>query len=201
VAFDMTKIFFTSDWHIGHNNIIKYCNRPFNSVDEMNRALLANYQAVVGEQDYCYFLGDMCMGDRVKGLPLFRQLPGKKILITGNHDLVFRIHERPNADKYAPLYYAAGFVEIHNELILSLPETTLRLYHFPYRDALQEDSHGYEARFQQYRLANDGLWLLHGHTHQIEKISGKNSIHVGVDAWDFKPVAFEDILYLCSVSQ
>jgi calcineurin-like phosphoesterase family protein len=191
----MSKIYFTSDWHIGHENIITYCQRPFANVNEMNASLIANYNARVTDEDTCYFVGDICLGDRQVNLKLFQQLRGTRILITGNHDAVFRITDQPKARKHLELYMQAGFSEIHDHLVLHLPEFSrpIRLYHFPYIGSLVEDSQGHEARFSHYRIPDDGTLLLHGHTHQKERRSGPNSIHVGVDAWNYQIVSLAEI--------
>jgi calcineurin-like phosphoesterase family protein len=75
------KYFFTGDTHFGHFNILKYCNRPFNSIEEMDRVLIENWNSVVGEKDMVFHLGDFCF----KTNPVER-LKGKIILIKGNHD-------------------------------------------------------------------------------------------------------------------
>ena len=83
----MEKIFFTSDTHFGHANIIKYCARPFASVQEMNRELIARWNAVVGPRDTVYHLGDFAFGKASEAPTFLRKLNGaKKILIRGNHD-------------------------------------------------------------------------------------------------------------------
>jgi calcineurin-like phosphoesterase family protein len=58
----MAKVFFTSDTHFNHANIISYCSRPFSSADEMNREIIARWNAVVGPEDTVYHLGDFAMG-------------------------------------------------------------------------------------------------------------------------------------------
>ena len=60
---DTGKIFWTSDSHYFHNNILKYCNRPFGSVEAMNEALVANWNSVVKPDDHVYHLGDFCFGN------------------------------------------------------------------------------------------------------------------------------------------
>ena len=60
--FDGDKVFFTSDTHFNHANIIKFCERPFGSIEEMNEALIANWNRVVGKDDIVFHLGDFCFG-------------------------------------------------------------------------------------------------------------------------------------------
>jgi len=62
----MVNNWFTSDFHLGHRNIIRYCGRPFASVEQMDAAILANLNKLVGADDVLYFLGDFCLGDRIK---------------------------------------------------------------------------------------------------------------------------------------
>lgn len=77
-------IWFTSDLHLGHANIIKYCKRPFTTVDEMNSKLIQNWNALVKPQDSVYVIGDFAFSRTPA--PLFDALNGGKHLIKGNHD-------------------------------------------------------------------------------------------------------------------
>jgi calcineurin-like phosphoesterase family protein len=86
----MAEVFLISDTHFGHNNIIKYCNRPYENVDEMDSALIKNWNSVVGPNDKVYHLGDLTMNP--KHLWIMDHLNGTKILIKGNHD-IFPIKE------------------------------------------------------------------------------------------------------------
>ena len=81
----MSDIWFVSDLHFGHNNIISYCQRPWTSVEEMDQALVDNWNEFVRGNDIVYCLGDMAFHnyDRIG------QLNGIKVLVPGNHD-----HER-----------------------------------------------------------------------------------------------------------
>lgn len=80
-------IWFTSDTHFFHNNIIRYCNRPFNDVEEMNEKLIENWNRVVKKGDLVYHLGDVWMGGtQSQHGHLMSRLNGGKRLIVGNHD-------------------------------------------------------------------------------------------------------------------
>jgi len=78
------NIFFTSDTHFGHKNILKYCNRPFVNVEEMDEVMIERWNGRIGKNDSVYHLGDFSFSSNPK--TYFERLNGKKILIIGNHD-------------------------------------------------------------------------------------------------------------------
>ena len=80
------KIFLIGDCHFGHRNIIKYCNRPFASVEEMTDTLIKNWNGVVGKNDIVYVVGDFALCGKQKIIEIGQQLNGRKRLILGNHD-------------------------------------------------------------------------------------------------------------------
>lgn len=81
------NIWVISDTHFGHENIIKYCDRPFKSVYQMNQTMIENWCRVVNPEDIVYHLGDVYMGADGKDVhEILRRLPGRKRLILGNHD-------------------------------------------------------------------------------------------------------------------
>jgi len=81
------NIFITSDHHFNHFNIIKYCNRPFSNIGEMNNTLVNNWNSVVTDKDIVFHLGDFCFGDRKEWRKWINQLSFSQIhLIQGNHD-------------------------------------------------------------------------------------------------------------------
>src|SRR5713101_6073216 len=83
----MPDIWFTADFHLGHKNIIRYCNRPFETVEEMNQAILERLNARVKANDILYFLGDFCIGPKARASELRQQIRCKKIFaVPGNHD-------------------------------------------------------------------------------------------------------------------
>ncbi len=86
----MADIYFVSDTHFGHENIIKFCDRPFKTVKEMDERLAENWARTVRSQDHVYHLGDVTMerkGREEEGFIKFmRKLPGHLRLVMGNHD-------------------------------------------------------------------------------------------------------------------
>lgn len=83
----MSKIFVTSDTHFGHNNIIKYCNRPFQSREEMDETIICNWNSVISASDTVWFLGDLCFPKKDRNKYLAR-LNGKVVWLRGNHDSI-----------------------------------------------------------------------------------------------------------------
>ena len=79
-------IYYTAYLHLGHENIIKMCDRPFLSIEEMNAALIDNWNSVVSNDDTVYILGDFIYRSSISGKVYLRQMKGKKHLIIGNHD-------------------------------------------------------------------------------------------------------------------
>lgn len=80
----MNNIFFTSDTHFDHANVIKYSNRPFSSKEEMNEAMIERWNSAVGKRDIVYHLGDFAFSRTPENF--FNRLNGNKHLILGNHD-------------------------------------------------------------------------------------------------------------------
>lgn len=182
------SVYYTADLHLGHTNIITYCDRPFHSVGEMNAVIVANWNAVIGPDDIVHVLGDVAMGRREESMPLIGQLAGHKVLYPGNHDRCWNGHGA-RARKQETDYIAAGFEAIrHGPTTARIADHEVLLCHFPY----DGDSHDPD-RYKAYRPEDKGRWLLHGHVHQKWR-QRKHMINVGVDVWDFEPVAQEALV-------
>src|SRR5580704_742356 len=83
----MPNTWFTADFHLGHTNIIRYCSRPFATVEEMDQAIVERLNASVKPNDVLYFLGDFCMGNQIRVRAYRRRIECKKIFaVPGNHD-------------------------------------------------------------------------------------------------------------------
>jgi len=80
-------IWFTSDQHFNHENIIELCSRPFDKLETMNKTIIRNYNELVGKNDRVYFIGDIFWGNHENELrKILERLNGEKCLILGNHD-------------------------------------------------------------------------------------------------------------------
>lgn len=161
-------IYFISDTHFCHSNIIKYCNRPFKDAKEMNETLINNWNNIVTNKDIVYHLGDFCLStdDEIKNI--FNRLNGTIILIRGNHDR-----------KSVKFYEDIGFKVLTNPPII-LEKYKLMLSHVPLLDS----------------NIKEGYINLHGHIHNksiSENYSDDKHINLSVDVTDYKPVSIKEI--------
>ena len=165
-------IYFISDTHFHHSNIIKYCNRPFKDINEMHETIISNWNSIITKDDIVYHLGDFCLSNDDEIKSIFNRLNGNKILIRGNH-----------ARKSVKFYENIGF-EVLTHAPIVLDEYKSMLSHVPLPDV----------------KIKDGNINLHGHIHN-KKISDdypKNysenrHINLSVDSTDFKPVSLGEI--------
>ena len=181
---------FTADLHLGHRNIIDYCERPFAGVDEMNRALVENWNATVGDDDTVWVVGDFAMGKIAETLPIAGELAGHKILLAGNHDRCWVGNGR-RAEGWTERYLDAGFAEVvQGTAEVPIGGRSVLLCHFPYRG----DSHDHD-RFVDERPVDTGQWLVHGHVHEKWAQHGR-MINVGVDVTGFHPLGDHEVAAL-----
>lgn len=189
-----TNRFFISDTHFGHKNIIRYCDRPFADFEEMDAAIVDNWNNVVGDTDVVFHLGDLALGPSDRWDAILKSLNGYKIFIVGNHDRIFLGEKERQREKWEEKYYE-WFDEVYDNFTgLTLADgTVVNLSHFPYNG----DSHG-EERYREFRLVDDGTPLVHGHTH-LNKIWSRSDndtiqIHVGADAHNYTPVSEQQVI-------
>lgn len=78
--------YFTSDLHLGHRNILHFCDRPFSSVEEMDEALIKSWNERVRKNDTVYIMGDLMFRNEKPAKYYLERLKGKKHLLIGNHD-------------------------------------------------------------------------------------------------------------------
>ena len=158
------SIFFTADLHLGHKNIIRYCGRPFSSVEDMDATIIKNWNAKVTSNDLVYIIGDFAFGQREQVLGYIQKLNGKKILIDGNHDNIGQ-----------PKNY--GFIEKWPIREIKIEGQHITLSHYAMR---------------VWNKSHFDSWMLYGHSHGTLEPQGK-SWDVGVDYNNFEPLSFEEI--------
>ena len=162
----MGDIFFTSDTHFGHRGIIKHTSRPFDSVEEMDAALISNWNSKIGTQDTVYHLGDFSFSSTARTADVFGSLNGRKHLVLGNHD-------------YAqPRWIKDLFDSSELFRTFKIDGRRVDLCHFP--------MHSW----------NRGAWMLHGHTHgSLPMLRTEFGIRmdVGMDNHELQPISFDQI--------
>ena len=189
-------IYFTSDLHFFHNNVILYDNRPFANTDEMNAALVDNWNATVKPEDTVYFLGDLSLNHN-KGLSLLARLNGKIHYIAGNHCPFWKEKDAKKHTEWT--LKNTGVVSISKgPEFLEHEGIRFKLSHFPYAYAEAEvegKRQGEQKHANSYNKKEHEHILLHGHCHTAWWIKG-NMINVGCMHWDYKPVSIETIIAL-----
>ena len=177
------KIFFTSDLHFGHKNIIDFDDRPFSCVEEMDRVLIERWNKKVTQEDLVYILGDISFYSNQKTCEIMKQLNGRKILIKGNHD--DRIDGKAEAcfeevTDYKEIYLAGN---IH-----------IVLCHYPITFF---NRHHYGAyMFYGHVHTTDEWVMVENYKYGLEQLGIKcNMYNVGTMLWNYEPVTFEEIVY------
>lgn len=160
-------IFFCSDTHLGHFNIIDYCKRPFKTVQEMDSTIIRNWNERVKKEDTVFFLGDFCLKKSTEApegntFDHYRsQLNGNIIFIAGNHD---KNNNTP---------------AIIDEMVIRHGGQRIYLTHNP--KYIKED---YKLNFC-------------GHVHekwQFKKIGRKSfAVNLSVEQWNYRPVSINEI--------
>lgn len=192
----MTR-YFTSDQHHWHSNILKYNpNRPYKSIEEMNEGLIRNWNSVVKPEDDIYCLGDFSFSFRSIELYSHR-LNGNKFLCPGNHDVCHSYNKKSRTEEkrleWIKKYEEYGWTILPEQTTLNIPGVAVvNICHLPYASYGDHKSETGQDKYANWRPKDDGRWLLHGHTHSLEKIKDK-MIHVGIDAWDCFPVSEQQI--------
>lgn len=204
------SVWFTSDLHFSHFNVIRYCGRPFSNAEEMNESLVSFWNSKVKEEDTIYCVGDFSLSASAVEKYTSR-LNGKKILILGNHDYPHPAHQKgkkPDLRKYwTEKYMEWGWSEVSLDSKISLGNKEVRLSHLPYKGTFPSDSHSTPVpRYESLRLEDDGILLICGHVHEKwkHKITDKGTlmVNVGVDVWGMSPVSEEELCqYIDSLSQ
>jgi len=187
---DGSNVFLTSDSHHNHGNIIRFCNRPFVNVKEMDEALINNWNSVTNNESIIIINGDFCFGDKTKWRSYLKQLNGTKYLVLGNHD----------RDKDIPTECFAGICDIMSLSIGDYEKqdsiVTAIIAHYP---------------LLTYAGSNKGFWNLFGHVHtrlggtgyDVGRLKYLTALQfdVGVDNNNFTPISYNKLKEIITIQR
>ena len=166
-------IFFTADLHLGHKNIIKHCDRPFSSVEEMDEHLISAWNKSVRPNDSVYIIGDFIFRSSASPDSYLSRLRGKKHLILGNHD----------KDWVKKADMSGHFISVERFAEISDGQHKITLCHYP---------------LMSWNHMAKGSYMIHGHIHNNREAfyfpmpcQMPNLLNTGVEINDYRPVSFD----------
>lgn len=176
--FDGNNVWFTSDTHFSHANIMRFCGRPFESAEQMNEVLIRNWNETVPPDGIVFHLGDFCYGGSAEWTDIISRLNGKIYLVLGNHDM-----------KNIRQGYMDKFEAVMQQMTIRVNDQPIILNHNP---------------FLCYGGSYRDVWQLFGHVHSGPlsktgldiprlKVLFPLQYDVGVDNNDYRPVSFEEV--------
>ena len=175
-------IWFTSDLHFGHRNIIRFCKRPWKTTEDMDWNLIQNWNSVIKPDDLVFDLGDFAFAANARWKELLSQLNGHHYLILGNHDVL-----RWPGDKIMEL-----FEGVSHQMILKIDGRTVYLNHYPYL-----------CFGGAWRNPENAVYQLFGHVHSGPNCEGADTdrlvnlfpyqYDVGVDNNNYTPISWEQV--------
>lgn len=169
-------IWLSSDLHFCHNKDFIYERRGFHSIQEMDEAIVRNFNEAVAWDDDLYILGDIMLNDNDKGIRLLRQLPGNIHILIGNHDTSNRVE----LYRQEPRITVEGYATV-----LKYQKYNFYLCHYPTLTANLDDDKSLTKR----------PLCLAGHTHSTKLFEPCGSYNVALDAHENYPVAIDQIIY------
>lgn len=171
-------VYFIADMHIGHDNIIRLCGRPFRTVEDMDATIINNWNSRVKDEDTVYILGDIAFKSVSDPVQILKKLKGHKILIKGNHD--GRNMKNPA--------FRACFDRIDNLSTEPINGERVVVCHYPIME--------WDGYFR-------GAWHVYGHVHNNTTnkcfqyiLNEPNMLNAGVDITGFRPVTLDELKVL-----
>lgn len=162
-------VWFTSDTHYGHRNILQYSNRPFESVEEHDEFLIRQQNELVKPGDSFYLLGDFALCDEERAVRFAKRLQGQRFIVWGNHDKRLRKNKE----------FCSQFIWQKDLTQIEVEGQKIILCHYA---------------MKVWNQSHRGSWQLYGHSHNsLPDDPNSLQLDVGVDAWDYKPVTFEQV--------
>ena len=169
-------IYVTSDLHFNHDKEFIYEARGFKDIKEHDKALIENWNSIIGNDDDVYILGDIVMGtDKEYSKKCLEALNGRKHCLIGNHDTVRKME----------LYRELGFLCYGYADMLDYKKWKFYISHYPTKVGGDKE-----------KPLKKQIWNLCGHNHTDDKFSEmkENIYHCELDAQDMEPVSIEQII-------
>ena len=167
-----SDVFFTSDLHFGHKNIIQYCNRPFKNTTEMDNTIIENWNKTIPKDGIVFNLGDLGMNlNSYKNL--LHKLNGKIYHIIGNHDNSETINYLKSIGIQC---YDMAEINISDNEIEG--QQTIVLCHY---------------QFNQWNHSHRGSWHLYGHDHVLIHKNKNASLNIGIDGHNMTPWSYQEV--------
>ena len=162
----MPNVWLTGDTHLNHFNIIRYTNRPFTTVHEMNETIIANWNHLVQPNDMVYHLGDFAFYKKGDYRKILERLNGKITLIIGNHDK-------------GPILKDPRFLSVSPLLHITVDNYPVVLCHYAMRT---------------WHKSHWGSYQFYGHSHgNLREDPYLLSTDVGIDSRGYSPVSWEQL--------
>jgi len=167
------NIFFTSDHHFGHTNILKFCNRPFATIEEMNEELIKRWNEKIKPGDEVYHLGDFALTTNEAFKEIVDRLNGTIYLIVGNHE-GSALNNRKRF-KWIKEYFE---LKVQDEDCKNGVQRIILLHY----------------AMRVWRGDYRGSWHLYGHSHNnLADKEDSLSFDIGVDCHHFYPLAYDEV--------
>jgi len=157
-------VYVYSDPHYYHKNIIKYTDRPFKDVEEMNSELIKRWNNTVSKEDKVFILGDFGFGNQEQMKEIVSRLNGYIVLIMGNHDR----HKTAKWWRECGFFQVSEYPIIYRDFYILSHEPVFMNSHMPYLN-------------------------IHGHKHHIS-MDKDYYVNVSVEKTDYKPVSFDELV-------
>lgn len=182
-------IYVISDTHFSHNNIIKYCNRPYKNTELMNKDIIEKWNSIVTPDDIVLHLGDVGFGLVEQLKPLIEGLNGHKILLRGNHDMKRGITSWTNIG--FDIVYKCKELPLNSFLndIKAIYTDNVLLYFGKFDNII----------FSHYpRQVEDNILNIHGHIHNVPLdttlYKPENHFCASIEMINYRPISLSKIL-------
>jgi len=199
----MSRVWFTSDLHLGHDKVRGYCDRPFSNVDEMDDVLIQRYNSCVGAEDVAYIMGDVTLG--VDAMKYLRRLNGMKLIVPSlDHDKRWvdglAGKDTQNVVVLPPLHFVRypRFAVEGRGLWVTLCHYEMASWPASHYNQGGKGKYSGSPGLRGHQHGGKKIVSvqLHGHHHGNHLPTRLGQLDVSVDAWDGYPVSLEDVVKL-----